>query len=273
MFRLKDIIEDELNIINYELEMLDNADYGEVPEGKLYKYSTRKDTRYELKQSKKGNRKSKRIGNDYSKEVILIKQFAYNSELRKRLVHNKKILEKLYGSLLCCEIESVDEALPETYRDYTGMVNKNPSFMSMEEWLTVPYAKNSVEMPENTNVTSDGRRVRSKSEVIIYDLLRYLGIPFRYEANVELRNENNEKVYKNADFLILTKGGGKIIVEHMGMLGHEDYFEKALHKVRLYILNGYSLNETLFLTADDVDGKIDAYSSKLLFENLLIPRL
>ena len=44
------------------------------------------------------------------------------------------------------------------------------------------------------------------------------------------------------------------------MLTDDNYFENAMHKIRMYIRNGFVLNDTLLLTADDVNGKIDSYS-------------
>ncbi len=78
--------------------------------------------------------------------------------------------------------------------------------------------------------TNDGTDVRSKSEVIIANLLYAAGIKYKYE----------EKLYYEAgkwiepDFTIELPNGDKIFWEHVGMLGREEYDEQWSEKIDIY---------------------------------------
>lgn len=78
--------------------------------------------------------------------------------------------------------------------------------------------------------TLDGNHVRSKSEVIICNLLYQAGIPYKYE----------EKLYYapgkwiEPDFTIVMPNGKTYYWEHVGMLGKESYNNRWLEKLDIY---------------------------------------
>ena len=78
--------------------------------------------------------------------------------------------------------------------------------------------------------TCDGNQVRSKSEVIICDLLAKSGIKYEYERLLEY--EPGKKI--NPDFTIFLKGGRELYWEHIGMLGNEKYSEDWSNKMDIY---------------------------------------
>ena len=77
--------------------------------------------------------------------------------------------------------------------------------------------------------TTDGNIVRSKSEVIIANLLHAAGIAYRYE---EPLHYDGGKILP--DFTIYLSNGQKIFWEHVGMLGVEDYDKRWAEKLRVY---------------------------------------
>lgn len=77
--------------------------------------------------------------------------------------------------------------------------------------------------------TADGNFVRSKSEVIIANLLHAAGINYRYEKPLEF---DGGKILP--DFTIYLSGGRKIFWEHVGMLGVEEYDRRWAEKLRVY---------------------------------------
>ena len=78
--------------------------------------------------------------------------------------------------------------------------------------------------------TVDGNHVRSKSEVIICDLLAKAGIDYQYEELLEY--EAGKRI--NPDFTIYLSGNRKVYWEHVGMLGNEKYDSDWLHKIDIY---------------------------------------
>jgi len=78
--------------------------------------------------------------------------------------------------------------------------------------------------------TVDGNQVRSKSEVIICDLLAKAGLKYEYEKLLEY--EPGKVI--NPDFTIFLDGEEELYWEHIGMLGNEKYSEDWSNKLDIY---------------------------------------
>ena len=78
--------------------------------------------------------------------------------------------------------------------------------------------------------TIDGNNVRSKSEVIICDLLAQSGIPYKYEE--ELIYGEGKRI--SPDFTIYLPDGKKMFWEHVGMLGNDTYNANWARKLKVY---------------------------------------
>jgi hypothetical protein len=104
--------------------------------------------------------------------------------------------------------------------------------------------------------TKNGIMVRSKSEVIIANMLCDNGIEdFLYEERLPLGD-----TYKLPDFTFKDAASGSYIIwEHLGMLGNADYKATWEEKKRIYEANGYTEeNGNLIVTMDSLDGGIDS---------------
>ena len=240
--------------------------------GSLYGNATTRGMIYHVRCFENGARRNILLGDEYTDDVVRIKQLAYNKELIASLEHNKKLLERVDGRFKLYDAESVDSRLRPIYRDSTGLVNKNPGFMSRDEWFKEQH-KSTLPSSEKNHVTAEGRKVRSKSEIIIHNLLTHLGIPFKNDVDINLRTESDEKIYKNADFVMPCKLGGYIILEHFGMLDKEDYLMRAMHKIRIYGMNGYTLNDRLFISSDGFDGSLNVQALREMVEKLILPKV
>lgn len=120
---------------------------------------------------------------------------------------------------------------------------------------SVPFAENLIHR------TKEGIFVRSKSEVIIANLLHDAGIPFEYE-----RKFDTSSGWRLPDFSISTMSDELIILEHLGMLHKPSYREEWLQKKQFYEMNGYFLGKNLFVTNEDENGAID---SKAIFSEVI----
>jgi ATP-dependent DNA helicase RecQ len=78
--------------------------------------------------------------------------------------------------------------------------------------------------------TVNGDKVRSKSEVIIANLLAANKIKYIYEK--ELKYSNGKWILP--DFTIIKADGSEIYWEHLGMLGIESYDNRWLEKQEIY---------------------------------------
>lgn len=78
--------------------------------------------------------------------------------------------------------------------------------------------------------TADGTRVRTKSEVIICDLLFKAGIKYAYERKLFY----DGSYYIEPDFTIVAGNGKTYYWEHVGLLGKEDYDANWSKKIKIY---------------------------------------
>lgn len=112
-----------------------------------------------------------------------------------------------------------------------------------------PYAEHLIHRTRN------GKLVRSKSELVIANMLEDMGIPYSYEY--ALRGEI-EPGRRYPDFTFATPAGTAIIWEHLGMLTHPGYARGWEEKRRWYEKNGFIEGQSLFTTRDDDRGGMDS---------------
>ena len=226
---------------------------------------------YDKRVTINGKRITVKLGGADNKEVIWIKQKKFDEEMLHVLKRNRKLLEKVSGKLLPYDPDSIDELLDLMYRDQSGLVNKASAIVEPAEWYRI-IKRNDYPLPDDCNMAPDGMKTRSKSELIIYSIIKGYRVVFKYDMEIVLRNDAGEIVKVCPDFIILCNDGSMIIIEHLGKLDNDDYLANALKRIHLYLINGYKLNETLFLTADSMSGKINAEAVDELIRKMILPK-
>lgn len=121
--------------------------------------------------------------------------------------------------------------------------------------------------------TRNGIAVRSKSEVIIADLLFAKNIDFEYERMLQAKDGSR----RAPDFTIEDHTSGRTIyLEHLGMLQRPSYRRKWDEKLAWYRRNGIvphdeggGENGTLVTTQDGADGSISSAQIETLVDELL----
>ena len=114
------------------------------------------------------------------------------------------------------------------------------------------------------HVTADGTQVRSKSEVIVYNLLLDSGMQPVYERELRLG-----EITVHPDFTLITPCR-TIYWEHLGMLGNYGYCKDWERKKKLYAEHGITEKDgTLILSQDNLNGSIDSTKIKKLIEQSL----
>ena len=119
--------------------------------------------------------------------------------------------------------------------------------------------------------TERGEAVRSKSEVIIANLLHKKGVDYRYEEPLELGG-----ITKYPDFTIEDDNTGETYYwEHLGMLNDQSYRRRWNEKLTWLREQGISPIEegggsrgTLIITRDSADGGMDSEAVSRLVEEL-----
>ncbi len=96
--------------------------------------------------------------------------------------------------------------------------------------------------------------MRSKSEIMIADVLSSMGIPYLYERPLRLSNLGT--IYP--DFTLLDPHERReIIWEHFGLLDNDDYRGKMMSKLRRYNANGYFEGKNLIITYETTAYPLD----------------
>jgi ATP-dependent exoDNAse (exonuclease V) alpha subunit len=138
----------------------------------------------------------------------------------------------------------------------SNTANRNTNLFAgaiREETNAVPYSHHLI------HKTLKGHMVRSKSELVISNILFENGIEYHYERVLEGKIDQRKL---RPDFTFIDPSGELIIWEHLGMLAREDYRVGWEWKKNWYSQNGFTINDNLFTSEDDLKGGLDAVKVK-----------
>ena len=139
--------------------------------------------------------------------------------------------------------------------------------MFAKRWAEETYEKNPYKQDEVIYETKRGDYVRSKSEVIIADIYYELGIPYRYEAPVHLKNGK----IKYPDFTALKVSTGKEYYhEHMGLMDDESYRLSNMRKLDEYMKAGIYTGDNLILTFESEETPINISGIRKMIKDIFI---
>lgn len=228
--------------------------------GRLEKQTHGKNTYFYLAYKENGKRVRKCLGKANAAEVRSFVRDICKIERIKLLENNNQALEELKQNILEDSIPVINARLPETCRGLLmeGFVDERME--QLKAWARAEYRKNTFNEEKKTHVACDGTPVRSKGEVIWYNLLYSLGIPFRYEPLIELQDDVGRTVYKAPDFQIQCYDGSFILIEHLGCIKDPGYCNGFATKCRYYLREGYVLGVNYFVSSDDVYGNTDSFA-------------
>ena len=137
-------------------------------------------------------------------------------------------------------------------------------------WQSLRYKGKTI---ENTGLlTAKGECVRSKSEIIIADVLASLGIPYRYEFPHELKCVESSRCVKvYSDFTCLNVRTRKEFVwEHFGMMDDAEYAQNAVVKIEMYQNSGYFLGDNFIFTMESRDKPLNSQMVQKLAKKYLV---
>ena len=168
--------------------------------------------------------------------------------------------------------------LQEIYEDL-GRVRKNlikPVMISEEErvrqWNLGQYESNNFH-PENLRFeTEQGEFVRSKSEVIIANILyqHRKDILYKYEKPLEVLVDRKIKtIYP--DFTIMNIHTGKICYwEHAGRTDAPIYANELVKKTNTYIINGFLPGKDVIFTYETMANPLEIFAIRSIVEDMLV---
>ena len=228
--------------------------------------------------SKRGNGFQYFIGNKYLNKTNgkLIKDIVnreYQEKLLPKIDKKIKMLER-FKNIIEYDFDEVEEtykSLSEARRRYVNPIIRIKSEY-IREWQEAEY--DHWEITDNdvkgNFITVKGERVRSKSEKIIADELTRFGIPYRYEYPLQL-NDNGRIVTKRPDFIALNPGTLKsYIIEHLGIMDMDRYYQNSISKIDLYERNGYLLGREILIFHETSDRPLNTQVVDKYIEEYLI---
>ncbi len=140
-------------------------------------------------------------------------------------------------------VEAIYPCLSENRKKLVDpMVLSDHDFV--EYWQKMPYERKGFREDAPDFYTQKGERVRSKSEILIADVLNRNGVPYRYEYPLDLPGAG----VIHPDFTVLCADRQEMIWEHLGMMDDPEYAAGALRRIDLYERSGYYPGRTIILT-------------------------
>ncbi len=244
-----------------------------APEGCL-KYQNKGKKTYFYQQFRGENNKSWERKYIKKENVSLIKELAqkqYYSAIKGVLMRNVSALKNLIQ-------QYHPEDIQEIYENLSGVRKKliKPLVISEEErirqWNSEQYTGNSFH-PENLRYeTEQGEYVRSKSEVIVANILyqHRKDILYKYEKPLEVLVDRKIKtIYP--DFTILNVHTGKIWYwEHAGRMDDPVYANDFVKKTNMYTANGYLPGKDVIFTYETMANPLEIYTIRRVIEDMLV---
>ena len=179
------------------------------------------------------------------------------------------------------EIKQIDRFLSKyspskLSNEYSGLPKERKELIVPIAMSNVDYAKiwqeevyNGKEFMDNAKeyYTRKGERVRSKSEIIIANMLNDNNIPYRYEYPLEMKN--GIRIYP--DFTVLNMRTREVkYLEHLGMMDKIGYYNYNLNKIGILEQNGYLLGVNLLILHETSDSPINILTFRRYVEEYLI---
>lgn len=186
-------------------------------------------------------------------KIKFIKRLAqkdYDGALLKELERQLSLIEKFMQEYAKCDALKVFERLHKNRRQFVLPVQFSDEQYAVR-WLALPYKGKSFREGEPEFLTSRGERVRSKSEMIIADILAKNNIPYKYEHPLQMKAAGGKLIPVYPDFTCVNlRTRQEFLWEHLGRMDDSDYSMKTVMKLRTYSKNDFIPGKNLILTME-----------------------
>ena len=194
-----------------------------------------------------------------------IAQRDYFKKLLPLLLQNTSNIQQFIAQYNPKQLEQCFLSLPQARKQLVRPVFiDDQTFLNQWESRTYEPKK---DQPDGSLRTFKNESVRSKSEVIIANLLYTKNVPYYYEYPVELKN--GLTVYP--DFLCLNKQTRQEIYwEHCGRMDDSEYTDYITRKLSEYSKKGIILGKNLILTFESSVTPLETKHVERLIEVFLL---
>ena len=202
--------------------------------------------------------------------VAALAQKNYYSSVKPLVQKQLKELKQFVNKYPKENLEEIYEALSVERKRFVKPLQVSVK-QKIIQWEVEVYEKNT-KYSENLKFETDqGELVRSKSEVIIANLLyqNQNHILYKYERPLEMTIEGRSKIVY-PDFTILSKRTGKIIYwEHAGRMDDPYYVNDFVKKMNTYVTNGLLPGKDVILTYETQNNPLEISAVKRMIKELV----
>ncbi|MBO4326947.1 MAG: hypothetical protein J5950_06725 [Clostridia bacterium] len=205
------------------------------------------------------------------------KEYLHKGDLRIPVLTNKKYLEKVLKRARAEKkrlqtfldksgsyFEDSQQEIPDVIKEHiVSFVQNDEAFIN--NWTTErsdilqKYQENKIYETER------GDMVRSKSEVIVANMLYRSKIPYKYEKRLILP----DKGFVYPDFTVLDiSSRQEVYIELFGMMGDTDYCRDALLKINRYADNGIVIGDRLLPVFESAEVPLEIHTVNAIIERL-----
>ncbi|MCQ2591920.1 MAG: hypothetical protein MJ188_03980 [Treponema sp.] len=202
---------------------------------------------YNIKE--KGDTEGHYIGKENQNLVKQISIRDYEKKVRRIIKNNTAAIKYFLKKFTPDGVDKAFESLHPGKKPFVNPVKMTQTDF-IEKWKQNKLESHNFHSDNLKYTTRGGVAVRSKSEVIIGNLLEEYKVPFKYEHPLEL-NKNGETMLFHPDFVCLNPRTGKeILWEHFGMMDDEEYSNSAVSKILLYEENDFIPGRNFIFTME-----------------------
>lgn len=237
-----------------------------APPGSLWVKHNKKHLEYFVFNSENQN-KVKYISKKDNNYISALASKNYYEKLNLSIQKELSILKSIQNKLSHInEFEKIYYQLPPERKNLVNSIFLNDEDFA-SAWLSEPYIKKEVSADIVSYKTDQSDIVRSKSELIIANMLSKYHIPYKYEAPLKMSDGR----IIHPDFTVLNVRERKVIYwEHLGMMDDENYCQSALNRIQLYEYNNIFPGEGLILSHETKKSPINIEIIEILIKKYFL---
>ena len=242
MYRIQNIINMRVEALERAIKMA-NKELKRAPEGWLrISKSGNRDRFYRV--TEKHEMKGQYIPKGNMQAVKALAQKDYAERVLKAATAERDYWGKVLAKLTVFGTDTAYENLSDKRR---ALVKPYilPDDKYAQLWQAADYDASPYNAENKKLLTRRGDLVRSKSEVMIANVLDDLGIPYRYEQGIRMKD--GHIYYPDFTLLDICKRD-EVYLEHFGMIDDPQYLMRACKKVHDYERNGIFFGVNLLAT-------------------------
>ena len=239
-------------------------DIAKAPEGML-RISPRKTYTQYYWRKNPSDRNGIYIHKDNMKLAVDLAQRDYNKKLLNIIEEEQHLANEYCRLLKEKPLEAAYDSLNRYKQELvTSLEDEKAKRIAL--WNVEQYEKMAIDATTEF-YSNNGTRVRSKSELIIANMLEQYDVPYKYEKPIILKGIGTV----HPDFTCLnTRAHKEIVWEHFGMMDNEAYASKNIVKLNTYNQNGYYIGKNMIASFETSQNPLSSRFVKAMIEEYLI---